>query len=845
MQSVITTLIKRVVWPHKIVLGLEIFLLLHYNIYMVIKEVDGRKELCSVDAGDYKLFLTDPDEFYKKLNGVEIIGSYAFGVAFEGEIILPKSVKQINGAAFADSNIKGVVFEGDIETIGESAFAGCTKLQRVAFCGKVGTLDCEAFRNCINLTSVILPKALGQIKSACFKRCYSLKSIFIPETVTNIPNECFSGCTGLEQIDLGENVVRIGNNAFESCINLVDVCGIFNVQTIGDSAFMQCKSLTKAYLPDKISFNNVYSGCSAIKEAIIKSEEVGKSVFSYCVNLNSVKFLNDVKHIGNSAFENCLNIKEMCIPSKIESIDAAAFVGCSFKYLYKDDCGKNVLAVSLPTGVQGAINLGAFWDFDYCICNKKQEERFKQVAKLSAVVDKLKLKMPYEIFKSDLVDFTLNDFVSQVIKVNYAEVMKMAPAKMDAFVRTAAAFGCFDGVPLLDKDGRPTSTNVSLKACSFFANVMRNNDIFEKLMVGDYFNKNIPEYVNQYLLNYLSVVDSKKYLPNLGSLLVQEEEYPGIVNFVFNNFEKIRYIKTHNTGRRGAPKNLSWEAASIAAFTADLYGDIEPGYERLAEICSKINASEKTFKTAVEAFDEAKRQHIKKSLLLVPLKEASAGSEEQTQIVKAEQTCGEIKQLLKFGKKLILDNGGGFTYELLSKDAPENSVIGAFSNDCCIIGGMFYGAKICDAVITSNELQNLVIRDSENNIAAKGVMYVDKESGYAVFNGFSVALRYKMDEFEDRAGFYDDESQKLVSARNQIFSAFIRGAYAFVREYNKENPDAPIKKVAVGDSNSNKLRLQLQKFNKLKKPLFIPLWYSFYGAKENQYLIYGGEENGK
>lgn len=826
-------------------MGLEICLLLHYNMHMVIKEVNGRKKLCSVNADDYKLYLSDPDEFYKKLNGVEVIGSYAFGIAFEGEIILPKSVKEVNEAAFAGSNIKGVVFEGDIETLKESAFAGCAKLQRVAFCGKVGTLDCNAFKNCTNLTSIILPKSLKQIKSACFKQCYNLESITIPETVTNIPNECFSECTGLKQINFGENVVRIGNNAFVGCINLVDVNGLNSVHSIGDSAFMRCKSLTKAYLPDKVSFNNVYSGCSAIKKAVISSEEVGKSAFSYCVNLTDVEFLTDVKQIHSSAFENCLNIKNMVIPSAIESINASAFVGCSFKYLYKDNGGENILSVSLPTSAQNVIHLGAFWDFDYCICNKKCVERFKQVAKLSSVLDKLKIKIPYEILKTDLADFTLNDFISQVVKVNYAEIMKMAPARMDAFMRIADAFGCFDGVPLLDNDGHPTSTNVSLKACSFLANVMRNYDLIESLMVGEYFNVGVPEYVNQHLLNYLSVLDSKKYLPNLGNLLSQEEEYPGIVNFVFNNFEKIRYVKTHNIGKRGVPKNLSWEAASIVAFTHDLYGEIEPGYEKLAEICGKINASDKTYKMAVEAFNEAKKQHVKKSLLLVPFKEASTDGEDQTQLNKAEQTCDEIKQLLKFGKKLVLDNGGGFTYELLSKDAPENSVIGAFSNDCCIIGGMFYGAKICDAVITSNELQNLVVRDSENNIVAKGALYVDKERGYAVFNGYSVALQYKADEFEDRAGYYDDESKKLVSARDQIFSTFIRGTYAFVRQYNKENPETPITKVAVGDSSGNKLRRQVQKFNKLKKPLSVPLWYGFYGAKENQYLIYDGEENGK
>lgn len=829
---------------YKIGVGLEIYLLLHYNIHMVIKEVNGRKKLCSVNAEDYKLFLSDPDEFYKKLNGVEIIGSYAFGVGFEGEIILPKSIKEVNEAAFAGSNIKGVVFEGDLETLGESAFDGCTKLKRVAFCGNAETLDCNAFKNCTNLTNVILPKGLKQIKSACFKQCYNLESITIPETVTNIPNDCFRGCTGLKQVNFGENAMRIGNNAFAGCINLSKIDGLKGVQTIGDGAFMQCKSLTKAYLPDRISFNNVYSGCSAIREAVIGSEEVGKSAFSYCVKLTDVKFLTDVKRINSSAFDNCISINNLVIPKDIESVGASAFVGCSFKYLYKDNNGENILAVNLPTNTQDVIHLGAFWDFDYGICNKKYSERFKQVAKLSFMLDKFKLKMPYGILKPDLADFTLNDFISQVVKANYGEIMKMAPARMDSFMRIAAAFGCFDGVPLLDKDGRPTSTNVSLKACSFLVNVMRNYDLFEPLIIGEYFSAAIPEYVNQHLLNYLSVVDSKKYLPNLGSLLAQEEEYPDIVNFVFNNFEKIRYVKTHNIGRRGVPKNLSWEAASVVAFTNTLYGEIEHGYERLAEICGKINASEKTYKTAVDAFNEAKKQHIKTSLVSVPLKEAPTCGEDQTQLDKAEQTLDEIKQLLKFGKKLVLDNGGGFTYELLSKDAPENPVIGAFSNDCCVIGGMFYGAKICDAVITSNELQNLVIRDSENNIAAKGVLYVDKENGYAVFNGFSVALQYKTDEFEDRAGFYDDESNRLVAARNQIFSAFIRGTYAFVRQYNKENPEAPITKVTVGDSNGNKLRRQLQKFNKLRKPLTVPLWYSFYGAKDNQYLIYDGEENG-
>ena len=112
------------------------------------------------------------DEFVVVGNGVLIKYN---GKATHVEI--PKNVKVITDAFSTNETVKSVVIGNNVETIGYSAFAGCTNLVRVTVSSKVKVIEASAFSSCKNLAEIYLPSSLGSIGQSAFSRCSSLKTV--------------------------------------------------------------------------------------------------------------------------------------------------------------------------------------------------------------------------------------------------------------------------------------------------------------------------------------------------------------------------------------------------------------------------------------------------------------------------------------------------------------------------------------------------------------------------------------------------------------------------------------------------------------------------------------------
>lgn len=101
-------------------------------------------------------------------SSVVTIASYAFYGSGINSITIPSSVKTINNNAFAYSKVVNVEIEG-VETIGNSAFYGCSLL-----------------------SSVKLPSTLTTIGDTVFYMAYELKSIKIPDSLTTMGRNNFA-----------------------------------------------------------------------------------------------------------------------------------------------------------------------------------------------------------------------------------------------------------------------------------------------------------------------------------------------------------------------------------------------------------------------------------------------------------------------------------------------------------------------------------------------------------------------------------------------------------------------------------------------------------------------------
>lgn len=208
------------------------------------------------------------------------------GLSLLESITLPATVTRIEDKAFYGCSSLSTIALNNIESIGSSAFYGCTGLTGTITGTNVKTIGSEAFYNCDNITSISFPviveiedhafaysglssAEISNVKyvgSGAFEQCYSLKSIdlrncvemgnserwyvgcfrdcvnltsvVLSDELTEIPYGCFSN-TGIQQIELPKNLTSIGEHAFSGAdLSVIDIPE--GVKTIAYEAFYGC-----------------------------------------------------------------------------------------------------------------------------------------------------------------------------------------------------------------------------------------------------------------------------------------------------------------------------------------------------------------------------------------------------------------------------------------------------------------------------------------------------------------------------------------------------------------------------------------------------------------------------
>ena len=139
-----------------------------------------------------------------------------------------------------------------VESIGNSAFAGCEALTSITLPQGVKSIGKEAFYNCFALTSIILPQGVESIGDKAFNECKALTSITLPQGVKSIGDGAFSCCRALTSITLPQGVKSIGDGAFYECEALTSITLPQGVESIGEWAFKDCEALTSITLPQGI-----------------------------------------------------------------------------------------------------------------------------------------------------------------------------------------------------------------------------------------------------------------------------------------------------------------------------------------------------------------------------------------------------------------------------------------------------------------------------------------------------------------------------------------------------------------------------------------------------------------
>ena len=288
-------------------------------------------------------------------------------------IDIPANVETIGTAVFwGCSSLTTVTFEkgSQLKTIGGGsssyygAFSYCTALTSIEIPASVETIGASAFKGCSSLATVTFENGSqlktiggGSYSSGAFSDCTALTSIEIPASVETIEAAAFKGCSSLATVTFenGSQLKTIGggsysSGAFSDCTALTSIEIPASVETIEAAAFKDCSSLATVTFENGSQLKTIgggnshsyyygaFSYCSSLTSIEIPAsvETIKASAFKGCSSLATVTFENgsQLKTIeggypSSGTFADCTALTSIEIPASVETIEAAAFKGCS------------------------------------------------------------------------------------------------------------------------------------------------------------------------------------------------------------------------------------------------------------------------------------------------------------------------------------------------------------------------------------------------------------------------------------------------------------------------------------------------------------------------------------
>ncbi len=315
------------------------------------------------------IFETDSDGFI--FIDVDSKG-YLFGYeGSEEEITLPESYTKNNvtynsydifeGAFKNNTTLKKVTIPGSVETLGKSAFEGCSEITDITILDGLKYIQDRAFYNCTSLVNLSLPNSLYRVYGEYpFTNCGNLKTTTYEYNKylgnENNPYLYLYGRTtaDMNSLTIHSDCKLIGSRALTSLTYVTNVVIPEGVIGIGDYAFYECNTVTSISFPTTLEYINSYSFAhmSKLKKVLLantKVVELGSSAFDNDLNgesvtnvineitlpstlkkigsncfaraaITSIVIPEGVEYIGNNAFDECTNLTDVTLPSTITEL---------------------------------------------------------------------------------------------------------------------------------------------------------------------------------------------------------------------------------------------------------------------------------------------------------------------------------------------------------------------------------------------------------------------------------------------------------------------------------------------------------------------------------------------
>lgn len=255
-------------------------------------------------------------------------------------------VTSIGPNAFFSSTIENISLPESLTSIGDFAFAGCTRLEKIKLPAGVTSLGVNVFDGCFSLTDydvagnnpafqsvsgVIYDKSGKTLMAYPQGRDYQA---VISPAVESLAPCAFYGCSLLPDISLPEGLIAIGDNAFYFCGALSSVSLPASVISVGRSAFADCMNLAAIEVD-----NNNPAYCSAFGSLLDKEAKI--LLQSPAARIGSCAIPETVNAISDLAFFRNIGVTTATIPEGTAIIGEGAFTGC-----------QSLSAVTLPLSIK-------------------------------------------------------------------------------------------------------------------------------------------------------------------------------------------------------------------------------------------------------------------------------------------------------------------------------------------------------------------------------------------------------------------------------------------------------------------------------------------------------------
>ena len=270
---------------------------------------------------------------------------------FEGapklsSVTMGNGVTTISAYAFQNSGTDESVGEqsfslgANVETIGNRAFYGCTKLTTLDLGTKLTAIPADMLVGCTALNAITIPASVQSVGTTAFNNCDALTAITIEDSdtplswnggyfqplwdvnsnytlylgrdLTTEADQCyFAGATSVE---VGPKVTTINNQLFKGASKLASVTMGSGVTTIGSEAFSNTGT------DESVEAQSISLGANV--------QNIGNYAFSGCTKLTSIDLGTTLTAIPEYMLASCTALTSITIPASVLSVGTHAFDNC-------------------------------------------------------------------------------------------------------------------------------------------------------------------------------------------------------------------------------------------------------------------------------------------------------------------------------------------------------------------------------------------------------------------------------------------------------------------------------------------------------------------------------------